>query len=142
MARYIDFEKLMVKTADIVNGNLWRIFPTIEVSKVKDIPKDYPGAMGVPITAMAKIGRNDGLSGLTVIGTATPRLENGKQPYKRLIIRNLKPDLPEKIDLVEWAKKCNICICFDYCSSCGAKEDEINKILTDNGFYVDFDKED
>lgn len=124
MARRIDIEKLMIKTADIVNSDLWRLFPAIEVSKVKDIPKDYPGAMGVPITAMAKIGRNDGYSGLIVIGMANPRLENGKRCYKRLIIRNLKPDLPEKIDLVEWAKKCNISICFDCRNDCGAKMDK------------------
>ena len=44
----------MVRTADVLNIGLWRLFPTINVDKVKDIPCDYPGAMGVPITFMSQ----------------------------------------------------------------------------------------
>lgn len=50
-------EQLVVRTDYIVNGNLWQCFPVINVDKVKDIPADYPGAMGVPITFLDKFSR-------------------------------------------------------------------------------------
>lgn len=99
--------KIMVTPSEIVNSDLWRLFPAIECSKVKDIPSDYPGAIGVPITALDKIGRNDGHSGFLILDNATPRL-NGKECYRRLIIRNLNPRLPSEVDLLELLEGCGI----------------------------------
>ena len=102
----VDIERLSVNTADVVNSDLWRLFPVINVDRVEDIPCDYPGAMGVPITFMNKIQRNDGSSGFLLIDTARPTID-GKQKYQRLIIRNLRPNLPDEIDIVEWLNKTN-----------------------------------
>ena len=46
--------ELRVKTEDIVNSDLCRMFPVINVDRVKDIPTDYAGMMGVPITFLDK----------------------------------------------------------------------------------------
>lgn len=97
--------KLLVTADEIVNQGLWKLFPVIEVSKVKDIPCDYPGAMGVPITAMSKIQRNDGKSGVIIIDSLRPEID-GKPKYQRLIVRNLSPDLSKgDIDLGAMIKR-------------------------------------
>ena len=45
----------IVSAADIIRDNgLWRIFPIIDVGRIHDIPIDYPGHMGVPITVAGK----------------------------------------------------------------------------------------
>lgn len=98
------YGKVMIKTADVINSELWRLFPVINVDRAKDIPSDYPGAMGVPITFLEKMGKNDGYSGFVLLDMLRPKI-NGKSLYQRLIIRNLKPDLPEYINLVEWLDK-------------------------------------
>lgn len=90
--------RLLVKTDDIVNKGLWRLFPAINVDKTKDIPIDYPGPIGVPITYMDKHDPER----FELIGMIQCPKINGKNLYKRLCIRNLHPDLPEKIDLIEW----------------------------------------
>ena len=98
--------KAIVKTSDIVNSDLWRMFPVINIDKVKDIPADYPGLMGVPITFLDKYNPAQfELCGITQGGA---RLENGREPYRRLLIRNLHPDLPEEIDISEWLAKCGV----------------------------------
>ena len=92
---------LYVRTEDVVNKGLWRLWPVINCDKTLDIPRDYPGLMGVPITYMDKhdpeqfelVGKGDGLK----IGE--------RNVFKRLLIRNLHPDLPEVIDLVEWFER-------------------------------------
>lgn len=89
---------MFVRTEDIVNGNLRRLFPVINVDKVADIPNDYPGAMGVPITYMDKHNPNQ-FKMLGIRGHL--HMENGRKPYQRIIIRNLKPQMPEVVDLVE-----------------------------------------
>lgn len=95
-----------VRTEDVVNGNLWRCFPAINCDKTKDVPIDYPGPIGVPITFFDIVmgGRNDGSSGwLWVDKLKGGRIEGSeKELYQRLIVRNLHPALPDKIDLVEW----------------------------------------
>lgn len=96
--------KFMVRTDDVINSELWRLFPVINVDRAKDIPSDYPGAMGVPITFLDKMGKNDGHSGFVLLDMLRPKI-NGKSLYIRLIIRNLKPELPEYIDLAEWLEK-------------------------------------
>lgn len=70
----------------------------IEVSKVADIPKDYKGVMGVPITFLDKynpeqfeiVGSNRGIdqdpNGVYGRGSFL----NGKETFKRLFIRNKK----------------------------------------------------
>lgn len=93
-------EHLFVKTSDVVNSNLWRLFPVINVDKVKDIPRDYPGAMGVPITIVDKLNREQ----FELIGCIAPKIGN-REVYKRLVIRHLHPDLPEYIDMTEWLEK-------------------------------------
>lgn len=92
-------DHLLIRSEDVVRGTLWARFPVINVDKVTDIPADYPGPMGVPITFLDKwnplqfelLGRRGHL-----------KLPNGRECYQRVFIRNLKPDLPEIIDLVEW----------------------------------------
>lgn len=91
-------KSLVVSKADILAG-LWALFPVINVDRVKDIPCDYPGAMGVPITYMDKHNSER----FEIFGmTKHVKMENGRQPYRRIVIRNLDPELPEEVDLCEW----------------------------------------
>ncbi|HDO5801237.1 TPA: adenine-specific methyltransferase EcoRI family protein, partial [Salmonella enterica subsp. enterica serovar Typhimurium] len=74
-------------------------YNAIEVSKIADIPADYDGVMGVPITFLDKhnpeqfeiIGCNRGVdqdpNGIFGRGSYL----NGKETFKRIFIRNLKP---------------------------------------------------
>ena len=77
-------------------------YDAINVDKTKDIPMDYNGAMGVPITFLDKynpeqfkildgIGRYSMLTGPTkkTQGTYLTKI-NGKPKYARLIIKNKK----------------------------------------------------
>lgn len=74
-------------------------YDAIEVSKVKDIPEDWFGVMGAPITFMDKYnpdqfdiiglaaGNIRGLAGLTTTtGKAGPHID-GKLKYGRILIR-------------------------------------------------------
>ena len=55
----------------------------IEVSKVKDIPVDYDGVMGVPITYLFNQSSN-----FEILGLAQPAaVLNGKEKFKRLFIK-------------------------------------------------------
>lgn len=96
--------KILCSPEEIVNTDLWRLFPVINCDKVKDIPSDYVGAIGVPITILDKMGLNDGHSGFELIDQCRPSI-NGKIKYQRFIVRNLKPDLPDEIDLLELMEK-------------------------------------
>lgn len=98
-------EQLVVRTDYIVNGNLWQCFPVINVDKVKDIPADYPGAMGAPITFLDKFSREQ-FEILDCVHHV--QLESGRHPYRRLVVRNLHPDLPEYIDLADWFRKMGV----------------------------------
>jgi len=83
-------------------------YDAIEVSKVKDIPMDYDGIMGVPITFLDKYNPNqfeilgsynNGIHGKELGAVKTEALVcgktilwngpiiNGKALYKRIIIR-------------------------------------------------------
>ncbi len=77
-------------------------YDAIEVSKVADIPKDYDGVMGVPITFMDKynpdqfeiLGLAAGPKELLGIPTSAQDVRpyiNGKLKYARILIRNLHP---------------------------------------------------
>lgn len=77
-------------------------YDAIEVSKVKEIPMDYDGFMGVPVSFMDKynpkqfeiIGMGEdngkGHSGGIWEGGSKSCLVNGKAAFKRLFIRNKK----------------------------------------------------
>ena len=80
-------------------------YDAIEVSKVADIPFDYDGVMGVPITFLDKfnpdqfeiIGADFDLAkALTVNGKIKPNPQrfyiNGKRKYSRILIKNKHPE--------------------------------------------------
>lgn len=74
-------------------------YDAIEVAKTQDVPLDYTGVMGVPITFLTKynpeqfeiLGCNRGMDQdpLGVYGRGS--FLNGKETFKRLFIRNRKP---------------------------------------------------
>ena len=81
-------------------------YDAIEVSKVKDIPEDYDGVMGVPITFLDNYNPEQfvviGISG----NLANPLMidgkrksgrfyVNGKRLYDRIVIRNKHPEKPK-----------------------------------------------
>lgn len=84
-------------------------YNAIEVSKVLQIPLDYDGVMGVPITFLDKynpdqfeiIGADFDLAkALTINGKIKPNPQrfyiNGKRKYSRILIKNKHPeDLPK-----------------------------------------------
>ncbi len=70
-------------------------YDAIEVSKVSDIPKNYSGLMGVPITFMNKYNPEQfeivGIDcDLTLVqnGKATNFIKNGRNLYVRLVIKH------------------------------------------------------
>jgi len=70
-------------------------YDAIEVSKTKDIPEDYAGAMGVPITFLDKYNPDQfeimGIDRVLVeelTGKVSRFLINGKELYARIVIRN------------------------------------------------------
>lgn len=84
-------------------------YDAIEVSRVAQIPEDYAGVMGVPITFLDKycpgqfevmgISEQVGTgfsNGLRVEGTKRAALINGKKKYCRLFIRNRNPMTEEE----------------------------------------------
>lgn len=70
-------------------------YDAIEVSKVVNIPKDYDGLMGVPVTFLSKycpeqfelVGHDHDLTG---DGGAGQLICNGKNVYKRVLIKLVK----------------------------------------------------
>ena len=79
--------------------NRYSNYDAIEVSKVENIPMDYYGEMGVPITFLNKycpdqfeiIGHEHDIDGY---GKDIGQFEvNGKGVYKRILIRRLKNDV-------------------------------------------------
>lgn len=69
-------------------------YDAIEVGKVKDIPRDYEGVMGVPITFLTKYNPKQ----FEIIkfrkGHDDKDLSiNGKNPYFRILIKNKNPEL-------------------------------------------------
>lgn len=80
----------------------WRYFPIINVDFVAVIPSDYPGLMGVPITYMDKHTDRFEIVGIMTAGNVTI---NGKHPYSRIVIRNLRPDIPKYVDIDKMLSK-------------------------------------
>ncbi|MBR2520391.1 MAG: adenine-specific methyltransferase EcoRI family protein [Selenomonadaceae bacterium] len=82
-------------------------YDAIEVSKTAEIPVDYFGVMGVPITFLDKYNPNQfeilgctysyGDCGYHVDGTAWGAKINGKDIYKRIFIRRRTNDTSEQI---------------------------------------------
>lgn len=89
-------------------------FDGIDVAKASDIPCDYPGNMGVPITFMNQynpdqfeiVGLGEGdlakEIGITRNHEGRTKLEyqapdgSFKRPYARIVIRNLHPEEPQR----------------------------------------------
>lgn len=69
----------------------------IEVSKTKQIPGDYYGCMGVPISALDKIS-NVPDSPWEILDLIRPKV-NGKELYVRIVIRKkLPPEINQYMD--------------------------------------------
>jgi hypothetical protein len=109
-----------VRTRDVVEGTLWARFPVINVDKLADIPCDYPGPMGVPITFIDKFNPGQ----FELLGRRGHlKLPNGRECYQRIFIRNLRPALPEFIDLAAWFQRMGIQIEFVAAGEAGQGED-------------------
>lgn len=98
---------IIVKTSDIVKSGLWRLFPVINVDYTDAIPTDYPGLMGIPVSALCKILRNSACENFILLDKLRPKIK-GKEIFFRAIIRNLKPNLPEYVDLAELLYKAGV----------------------------------
>lgn len=91
---------ILYKTYNEADYPKYENYNAIEVSKTREIPMDYKGVMGVPITFMNKynpdqfelvgMGEDNGIghSGGVWEGGSKSCLVNGKAAYKRLFIRN------------------------------------------------------
>lgn len=88
---------VFVPTSVVVNGGLWKLFPAINCDRVDDVPADYPGPIGVPISIMPKLNPTQ----FEIVGMIRPQIR-GKAFFKRILIRHLHPDLPRFIDLAKW----------------------------------------
>ena len=75
-------------------------YDAINVNKTVDIPCDYDGVMGVPITFMDKYNPNQ----FEIIGTSTTDMPkgapyvNGKRIYERILIRRKQNSATYKIE--------------------------------------------
>ena len=93
--RYEDL--ILYKTYNPVDYPKYDNYDAINVDKVKDIPMDYDGVIGVPITFIDKYNPNQfeivgtnlrGLNNIELSGSTTSDpMVNGKTKYKRLFIR-------------------------------------------------------
>lgn len=102
-------DAVWVRARDIVKGTLWARFPVINVDRVADIPCDYPGPMGVPITFLDKFNPDQ----FELLGRRGHlRLGNGRECYQRIFIRNLRPALPEFVDLAGWLRDMGVPVSF------------------------------
>jgi hypothetical protein len=82
-------------------------YDAININKVADIPLDYEGVMGVPLTFIDKYNpeqfeivgitnHTEEMAGIKVLTDKTAPFIMGKGVYVRILIRNLKPTLKEK----------------------------------------------
>lgn len=98
-------ELVLTKTYNAIDYPKYDNYDAIEVSKVVNIPKDYDGVMGVPITFIDKYNPNQfEILGHTNSSERSPEVEeirtdnnhrhgcfiNGKQKYFRILIRRKK----------------------------------------------------
>ena len=101
---------ILVKKYTEINYPSYDNYDAIEISKVSDIPYDYDGAMGVPVTFMTKYspdqfeilgctesegkGFSNGL--WDAKSEVAQPLIKGKKRYKRIFIRNKHPEPPKE----------------------------------------------
>lgn len=89
---------ILYKTYNDVDYQKYDNYDAIEVSKVSDIPMDYDGVMGVPITFLDKynpdqfeiVGSNRGVNQDNEGIYGRGSFINGKETFKRIFIRNKK----------------------------------------------------
>lgn len=89
---------ILVKKYNPIDYPKYDNYDAIEVSEVRDIPKDYGGVMGVPITILGNfnpdqfelIGSNRGVGQDPNGIYGKSSYVNGKEKFKRLFIRNKK----------------------------------------------------
>ena len=93
-------EQILYRKYDPAVHPKYSNYDAINVDKVKDIPQDYDGAIGVPITFLGKWNPEQfeiiGLDRYTE-GNRTPGKRmtiQGRECYARILIRNLKPETP------------------------------------------------
>ena len=102
-------EMILVKRYDSVEYSMFDNYDAINIDKTTDIPCDYAGIMGVPITFMDKYspdqfeiigliaGNIRGLAGIeSKIGKDGPYI-NGRLKYGRVLVRNKHPEPPKKV---------------------------------------------
>jgi hypothetical protein len=110
----LDFKKrheeiILVKRFSASDYPKYDNYDAIEIGKTADIPCDYAGAMGVPVTFLDKynpdqfeiIGADFDLAGpVTVDGKYKPTPQrfyvDGVRKYARIIIRNKHPEPPKE----------------------------------------------
>lgn len=100
-----DEEQVLTKTYNPIDYPTYENYNAIEVGKVVNIPKDYDGVMGVPITFIDKYNPNQFIIiGHTHSSDNSPEVEeirtdsnhrhggfiNGKEKYMRILIRRKK----------------------------------------------------
>lgn len=81
-------ELVLTKKYNATDYSTYDNYPAINVNKVADIPKDYTGAMGVPITFLTKYSNNNKFR---LLDQTSPYI-NGKKQYKRIIIQHRTND--------------------------------------------------
>lgn len=100
----------LTKKYDPVKYQKYDNYDAIEVSRVADIPVDYYGVMGVPITFLDKwcpdkfeiVGHEHDLDGA---GTSLGQFEvNRKGVYKRLLIRRKDRLEPADFEILGWTR--------------------------------------
>lgn len=102
-------EMILVKRYDSVEYSMFDNYDAINIDKTTDIPCDYAGIMGVPITFMDKYspdqfeiigliaGNIRGLAGIeSKIGKDGPYI-NGRLKHGRVLVRNKHPEPPKKV---------------------------------------------
>jgi hypothetical protein len=90
-------ELVLYKHYNEVDNPIYDNFDAIEVSRYTDIPMDYKGAMGVPVTFFNKynpeqfeILGNLGSYGVDGYSLSSAIYINGRKKFKRILIRNKK----------------------------------------------------
>ena len=96
-------ELILVKRYKPEDYPKYETYDAIEVSKVVDIPCDYAGIMGVPITFLGKYSPDQ----FEIVGELNHGCDsefdlakpvvNGKELYTRILIRNKHPEPPKEV---------------------------------------------
>ncbi len=89
---------MIITKEEFYDSNLWRLFPVLEIPCFKDIPSDYLGAMGVPISTLSKLDYRDEDSQFELLDYIRPSV-NGVKKYIRLLVRLRRPPLPDSFSL-------------------------------------------